>query len=106
MLIELTTQRQSDTQGPFDLGTSGKQGNVLLGVQCQQPTAHPYLRREDAEVGLGKSEFVFCREYHDSEIAAEARAQQYPTKGHVGYRLHHESKGDLRRIRVYQCHGG
>ena len=72
------------TQGLFGLGTSDKQGNVLLRIQCHRSAAQPYPKREDVEGGLGKSEKDFLREYHGSEIATQARAQQYPTKGHVG----------------------
>ena len=55
-------------------GTSGKKGNVLLCIQCHRSASQPYPRREDAHGGLGKSETDFCREYHGSKIAAQARA--------------------------------
>ena len=55
--------------------------NVLLCIQCHRPIAQPYLRCEDTEGGLGKSETYFRREYHDLEIAAQARAWTISGKG-------------------------
>ena len=69
--------RASDTQGLLGLGTSGKQGNVVLRFQCHRSAIHPYPRREDTEGGLGKIEKDFCGEYHGPEVAAQTRAQQY-----------------------------
>mgnify|MGYP006970525355 CR=1 FL=1 len=60
-------------------------------LYCLPPYVHDKMqgyilhkRCEEIEGGLEKFEKEFRRRYHSPQVAAQARAQQYPSKGYVG----------------------
>ena len=77
------------------MGAGGKEILILPFILCAQSDVGLHSRCKEAQGSLGKFEEDFRRKYHNPEVAASPRAQQYPTEGYDGDRLHHEDQGNL-----------